>query len=886
MASSNDEAITDEPAQAPSRSNCCQCVRRLFEQIIGVCVSKQEPNGGMDNVWLRFSPPAREAAFTEKYLPDSWYRIMSACAVLLCWNILKMTNLEMSRSSHEREADVRHFSLWAMLALTSVAFLVAAVITVPRFRGSMRTEVHEFLIVMLAFSTAVTESCTIRAVSSVLLGFDPAEVSDFNALVDQTHLVLVLIIIVGTCHFLMPVRWRFLVVLEVTAILLYTAYAVLLSSFVASDIDPVKSVACFTMVILMISHATRSRERQERIHFALDVKAKIQDCLAQKNSFPPAARDGQDDDKGSKPSTSPSGLIFEEGADSLNEILTIGVREQWLIHENEVELCQDIGIVGSGSFGVVNKAFFLGAPVAIKRQLYDTSKKNKKSGKTTSTFIEQCNELRIMRRLRHPNIVSFYGATISTSVMSITLVLEYVDGHNLSDLIRGKDKDLDSIDRLSILSKVCCALTYLHSRTPVVVHGDLKGSNVVAIQHETMDNSSLNLIGAGRYFPKLLDFGLSRVVTRGAKNLGGTPGWVAPEVMQKSSSRDKDTTSSGISSASDVFSLGCLCQYVWTGQMPRSRRGKKSRGKRGSEAGPLTDWTEKDLSDGRASINFVLRPLVESCLAKDPSGRPRAAQMQRNLAALIENESEFTAASKKSISEDGAANGASASKPSRVASGSRTSREGRSRDGRSREGRSREGRSREGRSREANGSDSEGSSGNLGSVTAAGFMRHHEDRPSTSSRAPRLAAVPEVEVLSVPADDDSLAAKKPLPPFAFQAFSLTPKGTQTMQTLDMLSRWNVRMAACCTTHSACLELLSVCWSICDMTCMEDDLPEGQCSDCLSLVFPDDVGEARLLGCALCGQRALNQIDDSPLQAGGAANTACAGGACGKARLVL
>eukprot|EP00974_Lingulodinium_polyedra_P113246 10962139-Lingulodinium_polyedra.AAC.1 len=64
---------------------------------------------------------------------------------------------------------------------------------------------------------------------------------------------------------------------------------------------------------------------------------------------------------------------------------------------------------------------------------------------------------------------------------------------------------------------------YLHSQCPRIVHGDLKGANVL-------------VTGSGEgVCPKLLDFGLARVLTRNARPLGGALDWIAPEVFRRGS---------------------------------------------------------------------------------------------------------------------------------------------------------------------------------------------------------------------------------------------------------------------------------------------------------------------------------------------------------------
>jgi len=101
---------------------------------------------------------------------------------------------------------------------------------------------------------------------------------------------------------------------------------------------------------------------------------------------------------------------------------------------------------------------------------------------------------------------------------------------------------------LLMLMDVCGALRYLHGQSPSIVHGDLKGRNVLVEKW------------AERPHCKLIDFGLSRFKTRHTKALGGTLRWMAPEVIAQPSAT--------VASSADVFSFGRLIYLVMTGKMP------------------------------------------------------------------------------------------------------------------------------------------------------------------------------------------------------------------------------------------------------------------------------------------------------------------------------
>eukprot|EP00927_Polykrikos_kofoidii_P075760 TRINITY_DN7221_c0_g1_i1.p1 TRINITY_DN7221_c0_g1~~TRINITY_DN7221_c0_g1_i1.p1 ORF type:complete len:202 (+),score=13.64 TRINITY_DN7221_c0_g1_i1:1-606(+) len=129
------------------------------------------------------------------------------------------------------------------------------------------------------------------------------------------------------------------------------------------------------------------------------------------------------------------------------------------------------------------------------------------------------NELRVLRCVRHPNVVLFFGAYISAHNHDVGLVFERIEGESL-------DRCVESLSRpstkLRIALNLSCALRYLHSHTPAIVHGDIKTANVL-----TQGRGDSIIV-------KLADFGLSRLVSVTTRVLGGSLRWLAPEVIRSS----------------------------------------------------------------------------------------------------------------------------------------------------------------------------------------------------------------------------------------------------------------------------------------------------------------------------------------------------------------
>jgi serine/threonine protein kinase len=168
--------------------------------------------------------------------------------------------------------------------------------------------------------------------------------------------------------------------------------------------------------------------------------------------------------------------------------------------------------------------------VAVKR-LY------KNSYKGVEQFL---NEVDILSRLRHPNLVKLYGCTLQCSSRDrdLIVVYEFVPNGTLADHLQGKHASSSPLSwraRLGAAVETASALDYLHSRQ--VVHRDVKTSNI--------------LLDAD-FHVKVADFGLSRLFPADATHVStapqGTPGYVDPVYHQCYQLTDK----------SDVYSFGVV----------------------------------------------------------------------------------------------------------------------------------------------------------------------------------------------------------------------------------------------------------------------------------------------------------------------------------------
>ncbi|KAK2375872.1 LEAF RUST 10 DISEASE-RESISTANCE LOCUS RECEPTOR-LIKE PROTEIN KINASE 1.1 [Trifolium repens] len=185
--------------------------------------------------------------------------------------------------------------------------------------------------------------------------------------------------------------------------------------------------------------------------------------------------------------------------------------------------------IGEGGFGTIYYGKLGdGREVAVKR-LFE------RNYRPVESFT---NEIQILTRMRHRNLVSLYGCT-SRHSRELLLVYEYVPNDTVSSHLHGeKAKNNPSLPwavRIKIAIETAGALTYLHASD--VIHRDVKTSNIL------LDNS---------FCVKVADFGLSRLypndVTHVSTAPRGTPGYVDPEYRLCYQLTDK----------SDVYSFGVV----------------------------------------------------------------------------------------------------------------------------------------------------------------------------------------------------------------------------------------------------------------------------------------------------------------------------------------
>ncbi|CAE7254009.1 unnamed protein product [Symbiodinium sp. CCMP2592] len=270
----------------------------------------------------------------------------------------------------------------------------------------------------------------------------------------------------------------------------------------------------------------------------------------------------------------------------------IAKKEHWLIEAHELEVFEKHEL-GRGGFGRVVVGRLHGLPVAVKMS---------KSVKALRGINSLVNELRIFRRLRHPNIVMFHGARIDIAAGELMIVEEAVPGVTLAELITPPPSPIRTKARRLLLLRICKALRFLHLQTPAIMHGDLKPGNILVPQ--TMQ-------------PKLTDFGLARMIQSpedGVLFRGGTRRWAAPETCPTRDSAE-GAKPREVTISADIWSLGRVCYWTVTGKLPLETFG--------ADATPVS-------GDGIPLQQECLE-LCASCGHMEPDERPSISEVQSRI---------------------------------------------------------------------------------------------------------------------------------------------------------------------------------------------------------------------------------------------------------------
>ncbi|KAF5307595.1 hypothetical protein FQR65_LT18375 [Abscondita terminalis] len=193
--------------------------------------------------------------------------------------------------------------------------------------------------------------------------------------------------------------------------------------------------------------------------------------------------------------------------------------------------------VGSGSFGTVYKAHWHG-PVAVKTLNVKIP--------TTSQLQAFKNEVAVLRKTRHVNILLFMGCV---SKPKLAIVTQWCEGSSLYKHLHVFETKFELFTHIEIARQTAQGMDYLHAKN--IIHRDLKSNNIFLHDDLTV---------------KIGDFGLATAKTRwsGSQQFYQPTGsilWMAPEVIRMKEDNP-------YSFQSDVYAFGIVMFELLAGQLP------------------------------------------------------------------------------------------------------------------------------------------------------------------------------------------------------------------------------------------------------------------------------------------------------------------------------
>lgn len=218
--------------------------------------------------------------------------------------------------------------------------------------------------------------------------------------------------------------------------------------------------------------------------------------------------------------------------------------------------------------------------------------------------------------LCHRNVSQLYG--IVQTEMSVGMVSAWCEHGTIKHYLKSVNP---GAIRMKLMSQVASGVTYLHDFKPPIVHGDLKGGNIL------IDCQGYAII---------TDFGLSKVMSDFSTSAGiacssffaGTMRWMAPEMILALVEDESEAKVLRVTTATDVYAFGSVCLEIMTGALPYPCRKH--------DPGVMIDIMRGIKPSRGASMpdSESFNMLLDACWRQEPALRPKMGEVLECLRRL------------------------------------------------------------------------------------------------------------------------------------------------------------------------------------------------------------------------------------------------------------
>ncbi|EIW83555.1 kinase-like protein [Coniophora puteana RWD-64-598 SS2] len=224
------------------------------------------------------------------------------------------------------------------------------------------------------------------------------------------------------------------------------------------------------------------------------------------------------------------------------------------------------------------------------------------------------NEIIVWRQLRHPNILPFYGVFKESD--RINLVSPLMRNGCLTSYL----KENPQANRFRLMLDIVRGLEYLHTMKPTIVHGDMKGENIL-------------ITASGRAC--LADFGLA--ASKDSQNAlqtmrerhSGTLNYMAPELLLfDQACLNPDYR------CSDMYAFACVCFEMFAKRPPF----------KGYSMVQIMDAVRNRKREGKpadeppASLDESLWQFIQTCWSQEPEDRLTASDARQYIELVIKGD--------------------------------------------------------------------------------------------------------------------------------------------------------------------------------------------------------------------------------------------------------